>query len=46
MKILLAKSLTVSEIPLDKSFMDIKKNKGPNIEPCGTPASTGAHVED
>ena len=38
--------LTVDETSLDKSFMWIKKNKDPNIEPCDTPASTGAYVED
>ena len=36
--------------PLINCLIQInKKNKGPNIEPCGsvgTPASTDAHVED
>ena len=33
------------EVPLAKSLMYIKKNKGPKIEPGGTPASTGVHAE-
>ena len=39
------KGLLVDEIAFVKSFMQIKKNKGPNTEPCGTPAKTGAHDE-
>ena len=34
-----------NEIPLARSLMYIKKNKGPKIEPCGTPTSTGVHEE-
>ena len=40
MEVSSAKSLAFDEIPLDKSFMQIKKNKSPNIEPYGTLAST------
>ena len=29
----------------DKLFMYIRKNNGPSIEPCGTPASIAAHEE-
>ena len=32
-------------MPLATSLMYIKKNKGPNIEPCEAPASTGVHAE-
>ena len=46
MEVSSAKSLTVDEIPLYKSFIYIKKNKEPNIKACGTPASTGFHFED
>ena len=40
-----ANNLAVDEMPLVRSLMYIKKNKGPKIEPCGTPASTGVHAE-
>ena len=43
--VLSANSLAVDEMPLLSSLMYIKKNKGPKIEPCRTPASTGVHVE-
>ena len=45
MKVSSANSLFVDEIPLAKSFMSVKNNKGPNTEPCGTPAKTSAHDE-
>ena len=32
-------------MPLLRSLKYIKKSKGPKIEPCGTPASTGVHAE-
>ena len=42
-------SLAVDEMSLLSSLMYIKKNKGPKIEPCRTPASTctstRVHVE-
>ena len=31
-----ANNLAVDEMPLARSLMYIKKNKGPKIEPCGT----------
>ena len=40
-----ANNLAVDEMSLVRSLMYIKKNKGPKIEPCGTPASTGVHAE-
>ena len=40
-----ASSLAVDEMPLVRVLMYIKKSKGPQIEPCGTPASTGVHAE-
>ena len=45
MEVSSANSLLVDEITLAKSFMSINKNKGPNTEPCGTPAKTGTHDE-
>ena len=30
---------------LDRSFIWLRKSKGPNIDPCGTPANTGSHEE-
>ena len=30
----------------DKSLIYIRKNNGPKIEPCGTPASTLVHEEN
>ena len=38
-------NLAVDDMPLPKSLMHIKKNKGHKIESCGTPASTGVHAE-
>ena len=32
-----AKSFAMDEVPSVKSFMWIRKNSGPRIEPCGTP---------
>ena len=37
-------NLVVDDMPLTKSLMHIKKNKGHKIESCGT-ASTGVHAE-
>ena len=37
-----AKGLTVDFRFSDKSLMWIRKNKGPSIDPCGTPALTSA----
>ena len=34
----LARSLTFEVTPSDKSFIKTKNDKGPRIEPCGTPA--------
>ena len=34
------KSLQCKETSLDKSFMSIRNNNVPEIEPCGTPAVT------
>ena len=34
-----AKSLGFHDSSFDKSLTYIKNNKGPTIEPCGTPAS-------
>ena len=34
-----AKSLTEDSKPSGRSLMYIRKSNGPNIEPCGTPAS-------
>ena len=30
---------------LHKSFIKIRKSKGPNVDPSGTPANTGSHEE-
>ena len=35
-----AKSLTVEVIFSDKSLIYTKKNRGPKMDPCGTPALT------
>ena len=40
-----AKSFTVDSMFSEKSFMYIRKNNGPRIDPCGTPAFTGSHSE-
>ena len=40
-----ANSFTVDEILLPRSFMYIRKNSGPKIEPWGTPASIGDHED-
>ena len=40
----LANNLAVDEMPVARSLIYIKKKKGPKIEPCGTPASTGVHA--
>ena len=38
-------NLAVDDMPLARSLMHIKKNKGHKIESCGTPASTAVHAE-
>ena len=38
-----AKSLAVGDRFLDKSLIYTKNNRGPKIDPWGTPASTGDH---
>ena len=38
-------SFTVDERLLLRSFMYIRKNNGPKIEPWGTPASIGDHED-
>ena len=40
-----AKSLAFDFKPSGKSFMKIRKRSGPRIDPCGTPARIGLHVE-
>ena len=40
MDVSFTKCLTVDFRFLDKSLMQIRKNKGPSIDPCGTPAFT------
>ena len=40
-----AKSFT-EEIFLLRSFIQIRKKRGPKMEPCGTPAQAHAHVDD
>ena len=40
-----ANSFTVDEILLPRSFMYIRKNSGPKIEPWGTPVSIGDHED-
>ena len=40
-----ANSFTVDERLLLRSFMYIRKNNGPKIEPWGTPASIGDHED-
>ena len=34
----LAKKFTMDEVPSVKAFMSVRKDCGPRIEPCGTPA--------
>ena len=41
-----ANSLIEQPIFLTISFIYIKNNKGPKIEPCGTPALTGAQSDE
>ena len=41
-----AKSLVIDEKFLLRSLIYIKKKRGPKMEPCGTPAIIGNHVED
>jgi hypothetical protein len=38
-------NLAFSAVTLGKSFMYNKKNKGPRIEPCGTPYLTSSQFE-
>ena len=38
-------SFTIDERLLPRSFMYIRKNSGPKIEPWGTPASIGDHED-
>ena len=40
-----ASSFTVDERLLLRSFMYIRKNSGPKIQPWGTPASIGDHED-
>ena len=40
-----ANNLAVDEMPLARSLMYIKKNKGLKTEPCGTPESTVVQAE-
>ena len=40
-----AKSFT-EEIFSLRSFIQIRKKRGPKMEPCGTPAQAHAHVDD
>ena len=40
-----AKSFTMDEVPLVKSLMQIRKNSGPRIEPCSTPALIFSHSD-
>ena len=35
---IIGKKIQFEERSLDKSFMYLRNNKGPKIEPCGTPA--------
>ena len=41
-----AKSFAVEEIFLLRSFTQIRKKRGPKMEPCCTPVQTGAHEDD
>ena len=45
-EVLSAKSFVVEERLLLRSFIYIKKRRCPKIEPWGTPAVTGSHVDD
>ena len=40
-----ANNLALAFNPFGKSLIYMRKRSGPNIEPCGTPAKTGAHAE-
>ena len=42
----MSKSLELENKPLGKSFMYAKKNNGPKIDPCGTPALMEDHLDD
>ena len=41
-----AKSFAVEERLLLRSFIYIKKRRGPKMDPWGTPAVTGSHLDD
>ena len=41
-----AKSLTVGVVFSDKSLIYSKKNRGPKMDPCGTPALTVNQFDD
>ena len=41
-----AKSFIIDDKFLLRSLIYIKKKRGPKMEPCGTPAIIGNHVED
>ena len=36
-------NLTVDMISTDRSLIKIRKKRGPEIDPCGTPALTSNH---
>ena len=40
------KSFAIDDKFLQRSLIYIKKKRDPNMEPCGTPAIIGNHVED
>ena len=40
-----AKSLIVEEVQFIRSFIYNRNNKGPNVDPCGTPIWTVRRVE-
>ena len=41
-----ANSLTLEVIFSNKSLIYTKKNRGPKMDPCGTPALTGNQFDD
>ena len=40
-----ANSFTVDIMSTDRLLMYIRKNSGPKMDPCGTPAFTGNHSD-
>ena len=40
-----ANSFTVDIMSTDRLLMYIRKNRGPKMDPCGTPAFTGNHSD-